>query len=130
LQVVTLIYLQILEYIMEHATNISTYLEKAAKHKSRGLYLSSGQWISRGATDFKRKIMGICGTRAIKSADELADILIAVNPNSCELKEELKTIASKLDNQKIKYDWGTIYFQRIEEKNNPDSCIKYLITKC
>jgi hypothetical protein len=115
---------------MEHATNINTYLEKAARCKSPGLYLTSNQWISRGATDFKRKIMGLCGTTAIKTADELADILIAVNPKSNELTEEIIIIASKLHNQRITYQWGTIYFREIEENNNPKNPVKYLITKC
>jgi len=38
-------------------------------------YKTSEEWIDKGLIDFKRRILGLCGTQTVKSLDELAKIL-------------------------------------------------------
>lgn len=112
-----------MEDTAEHYTSqLKLYLSKYAQANSN-LQQSPEQWAERGATLFKRKLMGACGTKAQKSSLEVADILSSMKPRKYGEDDEsqaanINYIAENLDVVKIKYSWGSIQFQKIDSDNH------------
>ena len=70
----------------------------------------------RGAKILKRKVMGLCGSNATKSLDELAAIFY--NLGACDSVEDAKDMIPKLYDKNISYTSSSSHFLRLERAEN------------
>ena len=77
-------------------------------------------WEDMGLRDFKRRVLGICGRKTVKSVDELAEILtemkIVVSPT------DGKQFIQELYGKEVEYDNGILEFRKVYNREGQIFC--------
>ena len=84
-------------------------------------YRTPETWEQKGLTYFKRKCLGLCGLRTLKSLDELASILIDTGV-VCSVDSGKQLIQKELYGRRIDVGSGFLNFTKVQNRKSQEVC--------
>jgi hypothetical protein len=107
----------------EKYQQVSEHFANGAKARSRkGVYRSQKDWHEKGIIDFKRRVLGFCGNKSVKSLDELARILVELRV--VDSPEEGRQFMKDLYGERLRYGLNgiSLHFTGLVDGFGQEAC--------